>query len=252
MFTRRNYHGFGIHSPFLFKIVNSILPSSYPYYCFRSIEKQRSKLLRDTTPIKIDDFGRGSVKRGKHYTTSIGEVARCSLMPPKKAQQLFRLLGVLHRPCCCIELGTSLGLTTAYLAKVDSRNKIYTFDACKAVEDVAHVVWATLKVEKGITTIHGNISTTLPVFLSSEQPIIDFVCIDANHRYVPTMSYFKMLIPYLNEHSIVVLDDIHSSKEMCRAWQEINKMSVVTTAIDLFSFGILFFDTHYLHKTYIC
>lgn len=252
LFTRRNYHGFGIHSPFLFKIINSILPAPYPYYCFKYIEKQRGKLLIDKRPILIDDLGSGGIKYNKHYITPINEIAKRSLMPSKKAQQLFKLLGVLHRPCCCIELGTSFGITTAYLAKVNSRNKIYTFDACKSVENIAHNVWTTLKIEKNITQIHGDITTTLPTFLTTTKPIIDFVCIDANHRYVPTISYFKTLIPYLNEHSIVVLDDIHSNREMGRAWYEISKMSVVTTAIDLFSYGILFFDTHYLHKTYIC
>jgi hypothetical protein len=65
---------------------------------------------------------------------------------------------------------------------------------------------------------------------------------DANHRYQPTLQYFERLLPKINETSIVVLDDIHYSREMEQAWQELKKHRIVYGSADLFRCGILFFD----------
>jgi hypothetical protein len=48
-------------------------------------------------------------------------------------------------------------------------------------------------------------------------------------------------LPHLNEHSVVVFDDIHWSKEMEQAWYEIQQNNMVTLSIDLFFVGLVFF-----------
>lgn len=65
---------------------------------------------------------------------------------------------------------------------------------------------------------------------------------DANHRYEPTMSYFDLLMKRLNEKSIVVVDDIHWSEEMEKAWTELKNNQLVYGSVDLFRCGLLFFD----------
>ena len=67
------------------------------------------------------------------------------------------------------------------------------------------------------------------------------VYIDGNHRYVPTMEYFKLLLSKVNEHSVLIFDDIYWSSEMEKAWTEIKKQKEVTLTIDLFYIGIVFF-----------
>jgi predicted O-methyltransferase YrrM len=53
--------------------------------------------------------------------------------------------------------------------------------------------------------------------------MIDFVYIDGNHRYEPTMKYFDLLMQYSHEGTILVSDDIHWSLEMTQAWKAIEK-----------------------------
>jgi len=54
---------------------------------------------------------------------------------------------------------------------------------------------------------------------------------------------FYHLHHHLHEKSIVILDDIHLSSSMERAWRKILRDDKVTLTIDLFRLGIIFFDT---------
>jgi predicted O-methyltransferase YrrM len=70
---------------------------------------------------------------------------------------------------------------------------------------------------------------------------IDMAFVDGNHRYEPTVRYFKELLPAMHEYSILIFDDIHWSKEMEQAWEEIKQDESVTLSIDLFFIGLIFF-----------
>lgn len=78
---------------------------------------------------------------------------------------------------------------------------------------------------------------------------VDFLYLDGNHRLKPTLEYFNTSLPFLDENSIVVLDDIYWSSEMKQAWTEIKMHPSVTLSIDLFRMGLLFFrkDRHKEH-----
>ena len=72
----------------------------------------------------------------------------------------------------------------------------------------------------GITTITGNFDHTLEE-LCSQQDKIDLVYIDGNHRYEPTLRYFRQLLTRITPESVLIFDDIHWSPEMEAAWEEI-------------------------------
>jgi predicted O-methyltransferase YrrM len=89
--------------------------------------------------------------------------------------------------------------------------------------------------------VQGNLQATLPEFLQTVRKV-DFVFMDANHRYKPTITYFQWLVSRISESSIVVLDDIHYSAEMEKAWNELKTHKLVYGSADLYRCGILFFD----------
>ena len=78
----------------------------------------------------------------------------------------------------------------------------------------------------------------------------DVVYLDANHRLEPTMRYFEEIQKYVGEKSIVIVDDIYHSREMEEAWKRLESVPKVTTTMDFFDFGLIFFDSHYLKKHY--
>lgn len=183
-------------------------------------------------------------------TRSVSDVARTHLESPKAGQLLFRLANYLTaaqgKPMTIVELGTSLGITTAYLAAPDSRNAVQTYEGAEEVADVAMEVWRTL----GLTNIEpviGNIDDTLGDHCPK---VVDLAYIDANHTREATLRYFRQLLPAAREHSIFVLDDIHHSPEMEQAWHEIQAMKQVTSTIDCYHLGLVFFNRHYLRKNY--
>lgn len=136
------------------------------------------------------------------------------------------------------ELGTSFGINTLYLAPPQA--EVTTFEGSPEIADMAKLTFE-LAQAKNIRIVEGNIDTTLPAFLQTARKL-DFIFMDANHRYAPTMTYFERLLARIHENSIIVLDDIHYSPEMERAWNLIKKHKLVYGSADLYRCGILFFD----------
>ena len=70
---------------------------------------------------------------------------------------------------------------------------------------------------------------------------VDFILFDGNHRLEPTMQYFEQSLPFINENTVFIFDDIYWSNEMKQAWQQIKGNSQVSVTIDLFDMGLVFF-----------
>lgn len=281
-----NTGGEGIHSPYLFYMVRMLFYDRHAYYCFAPIERERCALLSSVRTVTVQDYGTGASLRGDTYTQSVRAIAKSSLEQPKIAQLLFRLVVFLGheaaRPLEVVELGTSLGITTAYLASADSRNRITTFEGSPAIAEVARRVWQRLGITN-IRLVEGNLDDTLGNTLAtpcadtlhcpshttsdmlssvskkagassgtaaSQKKQIDVAYIDANHTECATWRYFTSLLPFAGAKSVFVIDDIHYSPQMEAAWRRICAHEAVTTTMDLWSVGIVFFDPHYLRKHY--
>ena len=248
--TAWNTTGEGIHSPYLFAIVRFILRDKNPYYCFADIERRRESLLRSEEVREVVDYGSQGTKEGMRIQRLVSDIARTHLEEPEVAQALFRLVVFMgqdqKRPLRILELGTSLGITTAYLASADSRNQVVTMEGSRSVLHIAQDVWKALRLEN-ITWHEGNIDDTL---YKCAREAWDLVYIDANHTYEATKRYVETLLPFLPEKGIIAIDDIHYSPEMTRAWEELKQDKRVTTSMDLYHVGLLFVDPHYLKRHY--
>jgi predicted O-methyltransferase YrrM len=227
----------GIHSPFVFKLQHEVIDHDGTYVPYVQIENLRHELLADKREIKIKDFGAGS-RTNPSPVRRICDIAKNSAKSPKYAQLLFRLVNHF-KPDTILDLGTSLGLTTAYLASGKRNATVYTFEGCPETAGVARENFKSLKLGN-IQVIEGNLDETLSDNLKKNGQV-DFVFFDGNHRYEPTMRYFRQCLAKAHENSVFVLDDIYWSKEMERAWKEITAMPEVTVALDLFQIGIVFF-----------
>ena len=244
-FTAWNTTGEAIHSPYLFELVRFILRDENAYYCFTDIERRREQLLACEDTINSQGSSEGVL-----IPRRVCDIARTHLEQPKVAQLLFRIVEWLSvqskRPLEIIELGTSLGITTAYLAAPESRNSITTFEGSDAVLKIAQGVWKALKLEN-ITWQEGNIDRTLFNYTREQ---IDVAYVDANHTYEATLRYVNYLLPRMVEKGIIVIDDIHYSEEMEHSWNALKADERVTTSMDLYHIGLLFIDPHYLKRHY--
>jgi predicted O-methyltransferase YrrM len=225
-----------VHSPFIFELYNSLL-SHKQYYDFEPFELLRSALLTVNDRISVTDFGAGS-KAIKSRERKISDIVKYSEKPKEQVQALFELAVALN-PKVIVELGTSLGLTTAYLASVDSRSKVHSFEGCPNTLSLAKSNIDRLEI-KNVVFHEGNFDDTLPAFLQ-QQSQVDFVFFDGNHRYEPTVCYFEWFLPKVTNQTVFIFDDIHWSKEMEKAWEEIKSHPQVIVSIDFFHFGVIFF-----------
>lgn len=266
--TAWNTTGEGIHSPYLFAIVRLIMRDENSYYCFADIERRREMLLACEDTLDVVDFGSQGSTEGTHVSRRVCDIAKNHLERPKVAQLLFRLVLFMQqnekRPLQIMELGTSLGITTSYLAAADSRNNVVTIEGSEAVLHVAQGIWKTLKLEN-IEWQQGNIDDTLLYYIYSKQSTIhtasadrknnqqlsiDIAYIDANHTYEATKRYTDYLLPLISTNGMLILDDIHYSEEMERAWNELKADERVTTTMDLYHIGIAFINPCFLKRHY--
>ena len=273
--TARNTGGHGVHSPYLFEWVRMVMSDKNTYYVWDEIEEIRQEMLKDTRELEFVDYGSGgplptSPSKGRSANMRrVCDIAKGSLARRKEAQLLARLVGWLGRPLLTppsrggtgdeasedrkgltiVELGTSLGVTTAYLAAMDSRNKVVTYEGCPAVAEVARANWEKLGLGN-IACVVGEITVDSLQLAVDRLSGIDVAFIDANHTYEATLTYFNALASRVHEKSVVVVDDIHYNEDMEKAWKAICADERVTTTMDLYRMGLVFFDKHYWRKHY--
>ena len=237
------------------------------YYAWREIEKVRANMLADTREVEFEDYGSRAAYcledgSGTAYSLENGsgaayglvfrerrrvcDIAKRSLAKKKYAQMLARLVNWLGDGLTIVELGTSLGVTTAYMAAMDSRNKVVTYEGCSEVATIAKENWKSL----GIRNIECRVGEITADVLERDLDKVDVAFIDANHTYTSTLAYFNVLAKKVHAKSVIVVDDIHYNPEMERAWKEICADERVTSTMDLYQMGLVFFDQHYWKRHY--
>jgi predicted O-methyltransferase YrrM len=233
-----------IHSPYFFDFYRNIIKGSCTPIA--KIETLRTQLHNNSLEIAVEDFGAGSsvLKGAKRKLSAI---AKTSLSNTAFSSLYWRIIRFIEAERI-VELGTSLGVNTLYLAQ-NTNSRVYTFEGSKALANVALTNFEYFN-QNNIQLIEGNIDSTLSDFLQDPAKI-NFALIDANHRYAATMKYFAMLVMRLNEESILVVDDIHWSEEMEKAWNELKANELVYGSIDLFQCGILFFQPGLNRQHYV-
>ena len=240
----KNGKGHGIHSPFVFDFVINVLNDKKKYDCYNKIESLRKQLLKNNEIIEVEDFGAGSTVISINKRR-VNAIANSSLKNKKFASLLFRIVKY-YNPETIIELGTSFGITTCYMACANENSTVFTFEGSKEISSIAKENFSKAGLEN-INLIQGNFDNTLAEVLGKIRNA-DLVFVDGNHRKAATLGYFFDFLKKSKSNSIFIFDDVHWSKEMEEAWKQIQQHDSVTLSIDLFFIGIVFFNTDFKVK----
>ncbi len=243
-FTAYNGKGHGMHSPFVFDFIRNVLAENDENFDY--IEQLRRKLLQNETVVEVEDFGAGS-SIIKNKQRQIKQIAASSLKKPKYARLLNRIISY-YKKNAVLELGTSLGVTTMYLASVPGV-QVQTMEGSATIAEWAKNNFKSSGLSN-IKIITGNFDHNLAPLLQNFQP--DFIFIDGNHRKEPTLDYFRKIVKIAHADTIIVFDDIHWSEEMEEAWNIIQQDEAITLSIDLFFIGIVFFRKEFKVKQHLC
>ena len=235
----RNTKGHGVHSPFVFDLLSNVIYTKNEFYIFKAIESIRENLNQNHSELFIKDLGTGTDRQSK-----VSKIAHSSLQKKKYAQLFFKIIHQ-YKFQNILELGTSLGVTTAYLAGTSAKTKCITLEGSPAIASVAKENFKNLNLNN-IQIIEGNINETLAQALNTLEKV-DFALIDANHQSKAVLKYFEQIIQHSSSNTILVIDDIYWSDDMEVAWKTIKNHPKVTTTIDLFQLGIVILKPD-LHK----
>lgn len=226
---------YSLQSPLLFKTYQGLIHFKYSRKeADLDIEAYRKTLLNSEEIIKVTDFGAGS-KRVNTSLRKVSDITKFSTSSRKYAQ-LYQYFCSLTPARTVLELGTCMGISTRYLSKV-TKGSLFSFEGSEEIARVA-------KPTQGFDNIQihiGDLSEMLPVTLGMLEEV-DFALIDATHTYEGTIEYFNQILSKVHSKTILAIGDIHWSKEMELAWNEIKLRPEVKLSLDFYECGIVFFN----------
>ncbi|MEZ5198713.1 MAG: class I SAM-dependent methyltransferase [Bacteroidales bacterium] len=217
----------------------------YPEY--EKVESLKLELLLSKETISVTDMGAGS-KTEKGSVRDIRKIAKNSSKQKKFGRLLFRLARGL-KPFEVLELGTSLGLSTAYLALGNPESNVTSIEGCPNISAKANGHLKSLGIQNS-RLITGNFDDELPAYLNTVDQL-DFVFFDGNHQKQSTINYFEQCLPKTVNDTVFVFDDIHWSEEMEAAWDHIRKHPATKLTIDIFAMGIVFFRKELTKQNFV-
>jgi len=233
-----------VHSPAVYHFIKEVMDQEREYYKFGEIEHLRKLYLQSEDSIPFIELGAGS-KKLSGDTRPLAQIAKTSLSPAKTCRILFNAVK-FYKCKNILELGSSLGISTAYLASVDDNTNVISLEGNPASANVARHNAKQLELDN-IEIITGSFEEILIPALKKIKEV-DLAYLDGNHSYDATVEYFNKLLPYLNEKSVIILDDIYWSDEMLDAWKKLQQHPTVTYSIDIYSSGFLFFSKEMKEK----
>ncbi|MBS1685588.1 MAG: class I SAM-dependent methyltransferase [Bacteroidetes bacterium] len=221
-----------LHSPFVYQFYLKVLDKVHAAE-LQNINKLRNQLLNTHYSLLIEDMG----SEPGHKKRLVSSIAAKATVPAHYGHVLYNITRQFQ-PHTIIELGTCLGIGTAYLAAGAPSSTIMTVEGSEALAAEAVKNLEALGIAN-VSSIVGNFDDRLPELLETIAKV-DLAYVDGNHRYEPTMRYFHMIMNKADENTILIFDDIYWSTEMTQAWDEIKADPRVTLTIDIYRFGIAF------------
>lgn len=252
--------GHGIHSPFVFALINQVFNDKKVDDNLAKIINLHQKYKQSKDTLIFDEKGAGThqhkkskIKYGNNrniqrISTTEGKTIRNSSVTKKYGGLIYRLVKYFN-PENILEIGTSVGISTLYIAQGAPESKFTTIEGVKEKIQIAQKLTRAQQLQN-IEFVCSDFDSGVPKILKNFTTL-DFIFFDGNHTQKATESYFHLCLKKAHNNSVFIFDDIHWSSEMENAWNTIKKHEKVSVSIDLFRLGILFFRPEITKGHYI-
>lgn len=210
------------------------------------IENLRKTLNANHEVIEYRDFGAGNPGDlrttedrivGVKAKSTVAKVARIASKHRAFGLLLFKLVRSV-RAVHCIEMGTCLGISGAYLAaalELNGDGDLITLEGAESLARIAKDNFSNLGLTQRVSIMIGRFDDTLNGAISKP---VQIAFIDGNHEYDATMKYWDRISTVMPRGSVVIFDDISGYTGMEKAWRELQSDSRFISTIDMFSVGI--------------
>ena len=198
------------------------------------IERVRERLLGGSAPLVDGTFGPAGP-----LESPVTIADACKASKPAGQALLLYWLAREFRPRTVIELGTNVGISSAYLAaglRETAEARLVTLDASRYKQRIARGIHEELGLGK-VAYRQGLFADTLVPALQ-ELPPIDMAFIDGHHLYDATLSYYETVLVHASPRCVFVFDDIRWSEGMERAWAVLSKDGRFRIVADLERMGV--------------
>lgn len=233
-YRRQSITKYRVHSPFLFDLITRVIENREPGQ-WKEAEQIRKQWSGRTDSIVRHDLGAAVNKQPT--PVSVGYLVRHHAVKKKYGRLLYRLAATVGKGRI-LELGTSTGISTSYLACAAPESEIYSVEACAATQGIAaqHPHLQSPRIHLICSSFNEAI-----VKFREEGLTFDLIFIDGDHRKESTLRYVEQLLELTYNHTVMIVDDIHWSEDMEEAWSLIKARPEVTLSLDMFQFGVLYF-----------
>ena len=244
--TSKHKKGHGIHSPFLYSLIREVFLQKEVSDDLKEVIRLHKAYSRSNKLIEYKPKGVKSTD--KPIKESIGSIIKKSSVNVKYGQLLFNLVKHFN-PQNMLELGTSVGISTAYMAQGNEHSKFISIEGVPEKINIAKEIYDKLK-HKNIHFLCDDFNTVLQNVIESFEKI-DLVYFDGNHKKESTINYFETCLQKIHNESIFVFDDIYWSDEMAEAWNYIKNHQKVSLSVDIFRMGLIFFKKEMSKENYV-
>lgn len=193
----------------------------------------RLNMLADGTELNVTDFG-----TGKSGMRKVKQIARKSSTEPRYGGVIQKIIDAFKVESI-LELGTSVGIGTMFLARTNAKAEVTTVEGCPETSKFAKAEFDKRKIAN-VNFINDNFDHLFDSHALNGRKF-DLFLIDGNHTYEATLRYFNYVVKnHCGQKSIIVIDDINWSRDMYRAWKEISERMQDSLRLNLFRMGIIF------------
>jgi predicted O-methyltransferase YrrM len=144
------------------------------------------------------------------------------------------------RPQSCLELGAAAGLSAAYLdagLELNGAGRLVTMEGSSDLAELARETFAELALSR--VEIRVGVFDDVLEGVASEAAPIDLAYLDAGKTRADLLAQLEALVPHLAPAAVIVLDDIHWSRELAGAWRTIRRDPRFELATDLWRVGLM-------------
>jgi predicted O-methyltransferase YrrM len=205
----------------------------------RSLSDEDKKVFSKVESIREQIANNGKlftpILMNHHVERTASEIAKKSSVSPEWGMFLY-LCAKSFQAFTVLELGSSAGVSGCYLASAPACGKFITIEGSPALARLAEHNIRQVNAQSHV--INGRFDEVLRNVLDNLIDQIDLVYIYGPKEQAETLHLFRLIIPKLNNKSIVIFDDIYWSKDMRRLWQALCEWEGLAYAINVGRFGV--------------
>ena len=218
-----NGNGHGVHSPFVYRFITEILNDTRFFYAYELIENQKKIFTTATKKL-------GNKKHAENILSMMNN------LPDFKYHSLLFRIAHYYNQDNILEIGSSLGITTAYLSKANESNKIVS---------IVETTIQNLLSKENLKDLNIKYNTVIQSpdlkFTHSDIGYEKFGMILFNMSQINHKLEIEDLLKVTKDDSVIIFFSKNESFSNNELWNKIITYPQITISIELICMRIAFF-----------